>query len=290
MTIFLELFEWIKRRTPFRTNAPAAILLLFLFTLAPSMSQPAHAQMSPDMKAGIIAYKQGQYKTAVTSLMGALNTEFNNATLHYYLGNSFVHLKQTDSAIREFRIAHALEPDQEVGKFSKLALTNLGVGVDATSAPAPYVPPKPVHRPDPIIAEALESLRKQTLEAQRYESQANDFLIHDAEQRQQRELERQKNEMLQGNGSWRRGRGFVPSNKLPVDSQRKLDNLKSTFDSHSNARRQSNYAKVDELRRTQENLENLLKENNSKSGVKLKPAGTNLYNRNYDYQPLNKTR
>lgn len=263
----------------------ASLLLVLSLSLPLIISQDVHAQMSPEMKDGIIAYKQGQYKSAVTSLMGALNTEFNNATLHYYLGNSFVHLKQPDSAIREFRIAYALAPDQEVGKFSKEALTNLGVDLSVGAAPAPYVPPKPVHRPDPIIAEALESLRKQSEQAQRYESQANDFLTRDAEQRQQRELERQRNEMLQGNGSWRRGRGFVPSDKLPTDSQNRLDGLKSNFENQLNTRRQSGNAKVNELRRTEENLERLLNEKTpTRSGVKIKPAGTNLYTRNYETQ------
>jgi tetratricopeptide (TPR) repeat protein len=264
-----------------QTRVP--ILLILSLSMSSSMTlQAAHAQMSPEMKEGIIAYKSGQYKSAVTSLMGALNTEFNNATLHYYLGNSFVHLKQNESAIREFRIAYALAPDQEVGKFSKEALTNLGIDVSAGAAPAPYVPPKPVHRPDPIIAEALESLRKQSLEAQRYENQAADFLNRDSEQRHQRELERQRNEMVQNNGYWRRGR-FIPNDKLSNDSQQKLDGLKSNFDNQINTRKNSNAYKVNELRRTEENLERLINEKNpSRSGVKIKPAGTNLYTRNYE--------
>lgn len=266
---------------PVQRTAPG--MLLFLTLVLSMFFQTAHAQMSPDMREGILAYKQGQYKTAVTSLMGALNTEFNNATLHYYLGNCFVHLKQNESAIREFRIAHALAPDQEVGRFSKEVLNNLGVKVDG-AAPTPYVPPKPVYRPDPIIAEALESLRQQSQEAQRYENQANDFLNREAEQRHQREIERQRNDMLQGNGHYTRRGRFIQSDKLPADSQRRLDGLKSNFENQSNARKQSSNAKVDELRRTQENLENLLNDKNPKSGVKLKPAGTNLYNRNYEYQ------
>jgi len=256
---------------------------LTLSLLAPLLvASPVCAQMSPQMKEGITAYKQGQYKTAVTALMGALNTEFNNAKLHYYLGNSFVHLKQNDSAIREFRIAYALEPDQEVGRFSKAALINLGVDTNPGAPTPPAPPPKPVRRPDPIIAEALESLRKQASAARDYENHANEFLNHEAAQRAQRELERAKSDMQKNNVSWKRGRGYVQNDRLPADSQRTLDNMRSNFENQTNSRKQNSNYRVNELQRTADNLEELIKEKNPKSGVKVKPVGTNLYIRNYE--------
>ncbi len=273
-----------------RRQAPSAVLraISAAVSLAISFSlfdcKLASAEMSPEMRSGIIAYRGGDYKAAVSSFMGALNTEFNNATLHYYLGNSFVHLKQPDSAIREFRIAYALSPDEAVGKFSKDALTGLGVGTDASSMPAAPLPkPKPVRKPDPIIEQALESLRKQTAEAKSYEDRANDFLSRDAQQRSQ-QIEQTRNELVRNNQVWRRGRGYVPSDRLPSDTQQMLENLKNQLDSSTNSRRQSSNTRVNELQKTQSNLENLLQDKSNRPGVKLKPAGTNLYTRNYETQ------
>src|SRR5690606_2862239 len=113
---------------------------------------------------GIRAYNQGKYKDAIDKLGAAMHTDFNNAVLHYYMANSHVHLGQRDACIREFRIAYALEPDQEVGKLSKQALTTLGAGnFDEVTSSKPRESTKiEIKIPkDPHLEKALEALNRQ---------------------------------------------------------------------------------------------------------------------------------
>ncbi len=116
---------------------------------------------------GIKAFKAGKYQNALDLFGAALPSQFQNPALHYYMANSYVHLKQREACIREYRIAYALEPDKEVGKLSKLALTTLGAGSfdigpseskkSAAKEEQVKLPPR-----DPDFEKALEALRRQT--------------------------------------------------------------------------------------------------------------------------------
>lgn len=249
-------------------------------------AEAAPPPVSPEVKEGVSAYNRGDYKTAVIKLSGALSTEFNNAAVHYYLANAFVHLKQTESAIREFRIAYALQPDAEVGKFSKEALTYLGVETDGSkklSEEQPKVKKPPEPKPDPVLEKAISSLRQQTYFAKSYENRANEFLTQDAERRSRQHLDKTRAEILRDNPHFRHGR-VQP--QLPLDSQRMLDSLRAQFESHTRARSRNNTQRVDDLQQSADNLENLLNEKTPRGGTKLKPTGTNLYIRNYEHDPL----
>ncbi len=81
------------------------------------------------MKLGISEYKAGDFANASGHLGAALSTDYNNPTLHYYLANSYIKLGQKDGAIREFRIAYALQPKGEIAQYSKQALSQLGAAV-----------------------------------------------------------------------------------------------------------------------------------------------------------------
>jgi hypothetical protein len=86
------------------------------------------------LKQGMAEYNAGDYANASGHLGAALNTEFNNPVLHYYLASCYVHLNQKEAAVREFRIAFALQPDGDAGKLSKLALKYYGVDAGGDSA------------------------------------------------------------------------------------------------------------------------------------------------------------
>jgi len=273
--------NWHLRASISRVALPA--VLCVSLTLVASAAQAA--PMSPEMKEGIAAYSRGDYRTAMGSLQGALSTEFNNATLHYYLGNCFVHMKQQESAIREFRIAYAISPEGEVGRFSKAALKIYGVDADdAGSEPKePEVKAKPLPKTDPAMDQAIKSLRKQTFFAKDYESRANDFLTRDAERRAQEVLQKTKSD-IERDSVYRDKRGRTTQLPVPLDSKKLLENLEKQFNNQLNARRRSNDQRTDEIQRSADNLENLLNEKRS-TGTKLKPAGTNLFIRNYEHIP-----
>lgn len=110
----------------------AEIVLAALAVSFLAFGSPARA--SEDMKQGVAEYNAGDYKSAAGHLGAALPTDFNNAVLHYYLANTYVHLNIRDGAVREFRIAYALEPDKEVGRLSRLALKYMGISTDDKSS------------------------------------------------------------------------------------------------------------------------------------------------------------
>ena len=100
------------------------ILLTLVLMTVPCQNAFAEAD-NENVQKGIRAFHASDYKKAVSYLGMALSSEFNNPKVHYYLANSYVELGRNEAAIREFRIAHALSPESEIGKFSQKALNDL---------------------------------------------------------------------------------------------------------------------------------------------------------------------
>ena len=112
---------------------------------------------SPLLTEGVAEYRTGKYADAAEHLSKAIAADFNNATLHYYLGSTYIRLNRREAATREFRIAFALQPDEQVGRLSRQALALLGVetgssDVDITSLFIVPPLPKPQIRPDVLAA------------------------------------------------------------------------------------------------------------------------------------------
>lgn len=103
---------------------------LLVATVLPTLADENFLQQ------GINDFNAGSFDQAVGHLGEALATGFNNPTLHYYLACSYIRLKRRDDAIREYRIAYALQPSGELGRFSMSALRNLGVQPAGTGAQA----------------------------------------------------------------------------------------------------------------------------------------------------------
>ena len=102
------------------------LMVVVVAGMIPYQSVVYAADESP-MEEGIREYTAGKYSDALGHLGGALNSEFNNAKLHYYMGSCYMKLRQKDAAVREFRIAYALEPTGTPGKYAKQALDSLDV-------------------------------------------------------------------------------------------------------------------------------------------------------------------
>lgn len=99
------------------------VIILSAALFAP---EPAMTEDSP-METGIKEYTAGKYSDALEHLGGALNSEFNNAKLHYYMGSCYLKLHHKEAAVREFRIAYALEPTGTPGKYAKQTLESMDV-------------------------------------------------------------------------------------------------------------------------------------------------------------------
>jgi tetratricopeptide (TPR) repeat protein len=106
--------------------------LLAIILLALSGAGAASAEDL--LEEGIKEFQAGKYSDALNHLNGALNSEFNNAKLHYYMGSCYMKLSKKESAVREFRIAYALEPSGKAGQYSKQALASMGADGGSSSA------------------------------------------------------------------------------------------------------------------------------------------------------------
>jgi len=129
---------------------------------APQVSQPKENLLSR----AIALYRCRQFANAANDLGAALPSEFNNPLLHYYYANCMVHLRHKESAIREYRIAYALQPSGTVGEYCRLCLDRFGIDAEGKKLPQPKSPSsKPGAKnsgpeiPEPPTAAELAALK-----------------------------------------------------------------------------------------------------------------------------------
>jgi hypothetical protein len=83
-----------------------------------------------DVGQALREYHSQKYLKAISHLGASLPTEFSNPTIHYYMANCMVYLRQRNDAIREYRIAYALDPTGTTGKYSKMCLNLFGIDAE----------------------------------------------------------------------------------------------------------------------------------------------------------------
>lgn len=267
--------------------------LLILCLFIPALSSLKVFGESPFLLQGINDYDNGDYNAAVGHFGEAASSDFNEPILHYYMANTYVHLKQPESAIREFRIAYALAPQGEIAKLSKLGLANFGMdltGPLASSSPKGMLPTKIPSGLDPKIEQALALFRRKIEEAKVSSSQQAqgqlDAVSRHAElesQMIQRQTQQQIDDL----------RNTLPYSRSPalrqsmeqqlrddantrIDALNKHYALQRTFAAGAGTRTS---AKLDE---SANNLEQLMTAKPHAGVPKLNPMGTNLYVRNYE--------
>lgn len=110
-------------------------------------------------------YRHRMWAEAAEDFGAALPTEFNNPLLHYYYANCMVHLKHRDAAIREYRIAYALQPVGTIGNYCKMCLDKFGIDAEGKKSSAPKTPAKvdtkkpAIEVPEPPGASELAALK-----------------------------------------------------------------------------------------------------------------------------------
>ncbi len=255
------------------------LVRLSLFVVAVSICcLPVFAESSDEVNSGIRAFNSGNYKKAIQILGGALSTHFNNAKVHYYLANAYAKSGKNEAAVREYRIAHALDPESEVGKFSKQALDHLTDDFKKDAPPETAALPKPPPPPsakERQLSKTLSSLDKQASRAASHNSQlsqqrqgSNSRLADDV-------VNRTKIEMLKDMA------GRMKNPRLTREHRRQLEQLRRMYQERDSNQARSGYRKVSEIHRSSENLKYLLQSEKDATGHHLKSRGTNLYVRNY---------
>lgn len=243
-------------------------------------TQQVHAE-SPLLKQGIEEYNNGDYASAVGHFGQSLSQEFGNPVMHYYMGNAYVHLRERDAAIREFRIAFALDPKSKVGELAKKALRYMRA--DEESQPKPVEKPKVVTAVPPAVDKhmdkALTSLQEQANRMKNQHTREAQMRADDVSRFGQSAYQKTKGEIDDSLTYFRRGRMYkLP---MPADASALLERLQQMYGSQHATSLNDGLKRAEEIQNSAENLNSLLHDNSKRSGPKLVPTGTNLYIRNY---------
>lgn len=247
-------------RTQVRPKKATVALIAGCLLFAASGLAPALA-VNKFLLQGIQDYRNGDFAAAAGNLGAAMPTEFNNPTLHYYMGNCCVHLKQMESAVREFRITYALDPSGQVGKFAKQALDYLDVDAQGQGLTR-KAPEQAAPRLDPAMERALATLDKQGGQGQ---SNAGKRLAG-------------------GNVPWWMAQ---KKGEVPPELAKYLDGLSRQYENNQGSGGFGGYYKrpPTEIQKSADNLKSLLQEKHKDGKHHLSPVGTNLYTRNYSHTP-----
>lgn len=264
---------------------PGMVTLAFALLLS-SFACPPRALATPKelLKQGMQEYQAGDYANAAGHLGAALTTEFNNPVLHYFLANSYIKLNDKKSAIREFRIAYALDPEGEVGKFSKQALSYLGIDADVPEkkeAPVSYE-----KKVDPRLEKTLQTLDKQAYGEADSRSNKSRITSEQIERKNSEALQNKRNDFISKLPPWYLHRN---NNQLPSDISRQLEELRRDFETRKSTYLDSSMREATEIRKSADNLRDLLNEKPKPGKTHLDPVGTNLYTRNYRHEKKTET-
>lgn len=258
--------------------AVASVLALVGGTIL-ATAEPVSAESDKEMvKQGIKAFNNGEYRKTIQLMGGALGSEFNNPVVHYYLANAYAETGKTEAAIREYRIAHALGPDTDAGKFSKLALEKL-TGDFQKEKPEPSIvkapPAPPPSRREQELNRTLDSLDKQASTAGSSHSLQSQQRAYSYSRLADDVVNKTRLEMLKDMA------GRTRNPRLTREHMRQLEQLREVYSKRQANQLNSGNRQVSEIHRTSENLKNLLQEESGQKGHHLQSRGTNLYVRNY---------
>ncbi|CAN5237503.1 hypothetical protein BH11CYA1_BH11CYA1_42380 [soil metagenome] len=243
----------------------ASVFLLQPFFMQPL---PAFAENSA-MTEGVEAFKEGDFKLAESRLGCAQAAEFSNPVFHYYLANTYIKLNKKELAVQEYRIAYALAPEKEVGKFSKLALVSLGL--ESENKKAKVEAPKTKELPKDLALEQAKSSLQQQAENAKASTRSKGERDAMEAARNQGEILAKAQKELEDNLA--KGKGNKDSLKQLQQLRQYYENQRATIE-RGNSRAQ-------EIQKSADNLQTLLDEKKPIGTRKLSPVGTNLYVRNY---------
>ena len=263
--------------------------------LAVCSNQLCSAETDQDLlKAALIEYRSGDYSHAAGHFYAALPTEFSNPSVHYYMASCYVHLKDLESAVREFRIAYALSPNSEVGAYASSALKNCAPltdhSIDANAKPTTNQPTSASpsandsHRQGKNLVAPLKNLHTSDQSIALIHSQAEHEKSSCREQSEKfaEEIRRQRDDritkaviatgVILSTDLRERDRQLAA---LPDDQKMTLNSLKSEYDCRRDNQIAAGRSQAQKIAEVAENLQSLIEIHS------IQAAGSNLYVRNY---------
>ena len=253
------------------------IIICILFSLVLTVP-PSSAETDKELiKRGVRAFHSKQYKKAIGILGGTLTSEFNNPLVHYYLANSYMETGKNDAAIREYRIAHALDPNSDIGKFSKQALDNLLGERSSTHAPVQKKTQKSHYdNLENELSKTMNSLDKQTNDAVSSRQASSSSRAQSMGRSADAIVKRTELEMLKSMLKSGKKARLTSAHKSQLKELRRMYQYKQKHQKYAYQQRAGS------IKRSSDNLRLLLQESQYQKGQhRLDPKGTGLYIRNY---------
>ena len=284
---------WLQARLIIATSTVLALAL--------SINAACFAETNLEMmKKGVAEYKAGDYSNSAGHFYAALTTEFNNPSLHYYMASCYVHLKDPESAVREFRIAYALAPNSDVGAYATTALKYYGLTTDgAANAKAKAAAKQLLSTGAPFKDPSHTDKNASALLPGKSLTDDNSInLIHSQAERAKNSRREQSEKLAdeikhQGDDRITKAVNATGSTlssdpkeresqilALPDDVKTMLNKLKSEYDSKQESQIVEGQTKVQKLDEAADNLQSLIEKHHS-----VQAAGSNLYVRNYKKKP-----
>ena len=236
-------------------------------------------------------YYKKDYSKALVLFKKATSAEPYNAEIHYYLANCHIFLNDGDNAMKEYSLCFDLEPLSSFGQYSRQALLAFGKkfkGFTANSNSGK----KRVAPDDPqSVKQALALIKTQTCEREklhhdRAESAAR-VAVDAGEERNQR-INRAAEELADDLTPKDRAPSAVLQEELHEIQQRAVfEGLRAKLNAQKEATRHMTAAaeRSTHIETSAGSLLSLISEKPRVGHVKMKAAGTNLYVRNYDFEP-----
>lgn len=270
-------------------SALTAITIAFIFSIT-YLQHGANAASSDSLKKGMQLYNKKDYKGALPLLEQAKSEDPYNAELHYYLANTFMFLKNGEAAMKEYCECFELDPLGTFGQYSRKALNGFGkkfrgFGKAATDGKKHVAPDD-----SQSVKQALKLIKGQSCERDNLHKNSAEAAaktaVANGEERDHR-LTKAAQELADELAS-------IPKQTPALQEEIHEIQQKAVFEGQRarlNAQQEATmHMQAAALRSTQiensaSSLLSLISESPKPGRVKVKAAGTNLYVRNYDFEP-----
>ncbi|MBX9724975.1 MAG: hypothetical protein K2X81_26460 [Candidatus Obscuribacterales bacterium] len=242
---------------------------------------------------GMEFYKQKDFKQAVVFLGKATRKDPYNAELHYYLANSHIFLKDGNSAIREYSACFDLDPLGTFGQYSRKALLGFGKKFQglATAAAEPAGKHRIAADDAKSIKQAVALIAAQSCEREKLNHAAGEDSAKvsvSAGEDKQRRLSKAAEDLLADLSQANRSPSPALQEEMhEIQQSAVFAGQHARHDAQQQAAMHMSEAvkRSTAVEKSASSLLALMSEAPRRGKVKMKAAGTNLYVRNYDFEP-----
>ena len=270
--------------------------LVFASIITLTISSAVFAKSAPELPEGIKRIAEGKYAEALSILQAGHYDSSQAAEAHYYKGIALSHLHRKDEAEKEYKLAKFLDTSGKIAAFAQTALDNMSGTNNPAKTNLPNNSTGSAGKPDPSAEVRACAQRIMSQSSERINRIFSDEYIPPIRSNYHTLKYAHNSPGSDGRpGDWC-GTGRIPkcanqwTNPGPGQDWRRLYNPDRYAYHPGDYKRNPNDPqwrhlshKANNVASSAEGLVTLLTREDNGKGVFLKPEGTNLYVRNYEY-------